>query len=528
MATNNGLSNQRDIWATRIGLILAMAGNAIGLGNFLRFPVQAAENGGGAFMVPYVIAFILLGIPLMWVEWAIGRYGGARGHGTTPPIFAMFWNNPIARVLGVFGLWIPFVVATYYIYIESWTLGYALTFLFGNIPSMELHTTSNPQEFMKPFNEFLSYYIGAGKEGAFFSPSLLAIVSFVITIIINIYILIKGISGGIEKFAKVALPSLFVIAVVLMIKVLTLKTPYGKASDGLEFLWKPNIEALSNPGVWIAAAGQIFFTLSLGFGAIITYASYIKYDSDITLSGLTSAALNETAEVVLGGSIAIPAAVAFFGISGAIAIAESGAFNLGFVSLPAIFSSIDGTILGVEIGRALGFLWFFLLFFAGITSSVAITQPVISFFSDEFGFSLVRSVFITMGMMILSVLSVIFVKNTLDEWDFWAGTIGVVLFGLIEVVMFTWVFGSEKAWEEINRSGIIAVPRIFYYILKYITPLFLTVVIVWWAVEYIPVIIKQASWNVWFARFYLVFIFVLLAFLAFKSHGRRGNHNNGT
>jgi len=117
---------KREHWATRIGLILAMAGNAVGLGNFLRFPVQAAENGGGAFMIPYIIAFLTVGIPLMWIEWAMGRYGGAYGHGTTPSIFNLIRPGKLSRLLGVFGLWIPLVVIIYYIYIESWTLGFAL------------------------------------------------------------------------------------------------------------------------------------------------------------------------------------------------------------------------------------------------------------------------------------------------------------------------------------------------------------------------------------------------------------------
>ena len=297
---------RRDLWATRSGLILAMAGNAIGLGNFLRFPVQAAENGGGAFMIPYIIAFIFLGIPLMWVEWAIGRYGGERGHGTTPSIFAIFWNSPISKILGVFGLWVPFVVTIYYIYIESWTLGYSLHFLLGQSPALPSGEITNAAEYVQPFSTFLSDYIGAG-GGDILKPSHMAYFAFAVTIIVNIYILIKGISRGIEIFAKFALPALFIMAIILLARVLTLETPEGTAIEGLNFLWKPDLSALTNPRVWIAAAGQIFFTLSLGFGAIITYASYVKPKEDITLSGLTSATLNETAEVVLGGSIAIPA-----------------------------------------------------------------------------------------------------------------------------------------------------------------------------------------------------------------------------
>jgi len=180
-------NDHREYWGTRVGLILAMAGSAIGLGNFLRFPVQAAENGGGAFMVPYVIAFVLLGIPLMWVEWAIGRYGGSRGHGTTPAVFNLFWNSPISKIIGVFGLWIPLVVVIYYIYIESWTLGYSIHFLLGSIPSLPSGSEISAQEYVKPFSNFLGHYIGAG-GGNFFSPSLMAYGAFGLTIIINLII----------------------------------------------------------------------------------------------------------------------------------------------------------------------------------------------------------------------------------------------------------------------------------------------------------------------------------------------------
>ena len=518
------MKHPRELWSTRIGLIFAMAGSAIGLGNFLRFPVQAAENGGGAFMVPYIIAFILLGIPLMWVEWALGRFGGRHGHGTAPAIFALIWNSPVARILGVFGLWIPFVVTIYYIYIESWTLGYSLHFLLGQSPSLPSESVAGASGYVKPFSNFLSTYIGSG-NGDILSPSLMAYIAFVITIIINVYILLRGITRGIEAFAKVALPMLFIIAAFLMYKVLTLETPEGSAIQGLNFLWTPDLAALRDPKVWISAAGQIFFTLSLGFGAIITYASYVKPDDDIALTGLTSASLNETAEVILGGSIAIPAAVAFFGISGAVAVAQSGAFSLGFISLPAIFASIEGTTLWIPNGQILGFLWFFLLFFAALTSSVSISQPLITFLQDEFGYSRKKSVFIMISILIMSVLLVVFVNQTLDEWDFWAGTIGVVLFGLIELIMFMWLFGGTNAWNEINRNGFIKVPRFFYYILRYVTPVFLIIIIGWWGYEYLPSKFEKAPWNVWLARFWLVGLFVLLSAMVFIADRRRKTTN---
>jgi len=508
---------KRESWRTRTGLILAMAGGAIGLGNFLRFPVQAAENGGGAFMVPYIIAFFLIGIPLMWTEWAIGRYGGARGHGTAPSIFSLFWKSPISRLIGVLGLWIPLIVAIYYIYIESWTLGYSIHFLLGTGPELA-SGANNSEEFLKPYSSFLGSYIGVG-DGNFFSPSVMAYCAFAATFLINLVILLRGISRGIEAFAKFALPALFIMAIILFARVLTLETPSGNAIEGLNFLWTPDFSSLLSPGVWVAAAGQIFFTLSLGFGSMIVYSSYLRENQEIALNGLTSATINETAEVVLGGSIAIPAAVAFFGIAGAVSIAKSGAFNLGFVSLPAIFSSMPA-------GQFLGFLWFFLLFFAGLTSSLFLIQTIVAFFEDDFGISRTKSVLVTMGIIFISVLMVVFVNQTIDEWDFWAGTIGIVIFGLLEVVMFMWVFGGERAWSEMNRNGKIRIPRFFYYVLRYITPLFMLVLILWWGVELLPEEFEKSSWTIWAARGYLVLLFLVLAVLVFIADKRRNNREN--
>ena len=124
-------NHEREVWESRFGLIMVMAGNAIGLGNFLRFPVQAASNGGGAFMIPYFIAFLLVGIPMMWVEWSIGRYGGKHGHGTMPGILNRLWRHPLAKYIGVLGIAAPVAFAIYYSYVQSWTLAYSFFSLPG-------------------------------------------------------------------------------------------------------------------------------------------------------------------------------------------------------------------------------------------------------------------------------------------------------------------------------------------------------------------------------------------------------------
>ena len=489
------MNPKREVWATKIGLILAMAGNAVGLGNFLRFPTQAAQNGGGAFMIPYILAMLVIAIPLMWTEWAMGRYGGAKGHGTTPAIFYLLWKHPLAKYLGIFGLFIPFVVLCYYIYIESWTLGYAFYSLFNLLPHPDPSLPKD--ELLKPFAEFLANYT---------KPSPVAYVFFLITVAFNAFILYRGISGGIEKFVKVAMPTLFLLAVVLMVKVILLETPNGSAVEGLNFLWEPDISQLSNPQVWLSAAGQVFFTLSLGFGAIVTYASYIRRNDDIVASGLSAASLNELAEVILGGSIAIPAAVAFFGVSNAKEIAESGAFNLAFVSLPAVFSNLT-------LGNIFGFFWFFLLFFAGATSSVAIAIPVIAFLEDELKLSRNVAVSITLALMFAVAHVPIFMPKALDEMDFWAGTFFVILFALVEVIVFFWIFNGKLAWREINRGGIFKAPRIFFYIIRYVTPLVLLTILIAWGFTVMPKKLAGGDVQVWTARIVMLVLFGLFAFM---------------
>jgi NSS family neurotransmitter:Na+ symporter len=460
----------RERWGTRVGLVLAMAGNAIGLGNFLRFPTQAAQNGGGTFMVPYFISLILMGLPLMWVEWTIGRRGGVYGHGSTPGMFERLWNSRISKYLGMFGVLIPLGVALYYTYVESWTLGFAWSTMTGKLAAVSNEVTATA---------FLKSYQGITAEGV--SSSIApAYIFFLITFALNWYICHRGIVKGIELLAKIGIPTLFVLAVVLLVRVLTLGTPdpaqpTWNVSHGLGFIWVPDLARLGDASVWLAAAGQVFFTLSLGFGMIHTYASYVAKDSDITLNGLATASTNELAEVVFGGTIAIPAAVVFFGTASTLAIAKGGSFNLGFTAMPLIFNQMIA-------GRFFGTLWFGLLYLAGLTSSVAIIQPVIAFVQDEFRLTRRKSVAIVMiGLFILTQPFIFFLKHGfLDQFDYWIGTLALVVFALIEVVIFAWIFGMDRGWEELHRGADITVPKIFFYITKYVTPLLLIVILSWW------------------------------------------------
>ncbi len=470
----------RDTWGSRLGVIMAVAGSAVGLGNFLRFPVQAAKNGGGAFMIPYFIALLLVGVPLMWVEWAIGRYGGGFEHSTAPGVFHSLWEkNRFIKYFGVIGIFGPMVIMIYYTYIESWTLAYSFFALVQKYSG--ILDQASMQAFLRGFQGL--------ERNAYFSSMAPAYIFFLITFIINMVVLHYGIRGGIERFCRIAIPTLFVFAVILAVRVLTLGVPDAAKPDwnvlnGLGYLWNPDFSFLKSAKVWLAATGQIFFTLSVGIGVILTYASYLKKGDDVALSGLTAVSMNELAEVVLGASIIIPAAFVFFGPVAISGIANSGAFNLGFVTMPLILGRMP-------MPEVFGFLWFALLFLAGVTSSVSLAQPAIAFLEDEFNISRKKSVMIFGAITFVLCNAAIFFlgKGVVDELDFWGGTFCLVLFATVEVILFGWIFGINKAWEEVHHGADMRLPGVYKYIIKYVTPIFLLVVLTaWFFQEWLPII----------------------------------------
>lgn len=473
----------RDSWGSRLGIIMAVAGSAIGLGNFLRFPAKVAANGGGAFMIPYFVSLFLLGIPLMWIEWTLGRYGGGFEHGTAPGIFHSIWQkNRFIKYFGVIGIFGPLVIFIYYTYIESWTLAYSFFALLGKYSKLTDQATM--QSFLRGFQglENNQYFHGLGPAYLF----------FLITFILNIWVIYYGIKGGIERLCKWAMPFLFIFGVVLLIRVATLGTPdltrpSWNIANGFGFLWNPDFSALKSAKVWLEAAGQIFFTLSVGIGVILTYASYLSKGDDVVLSGLTAASTNEVAEVILGGSIVIPAAFVFFGPQDIQAIARSGVFNLGFVTMPLVLNKLP-------LAQILGFFWFFLLFLAGITSSVSLAQPAVAFLEDEFDISRKKAVALFGIVAFVLCQAVIFFlgNSVVDELDFWGGTFFLVLFATIETIIFAWVFGMEKAWDEIHRGADMQVPKIYKFIIRYITPLFLFFILgMWFWQEWLPIILMK-------------------------------------
>jgi len=479
----------RERWGSRVGLILAMAGNAVGLGNFLRFPNQSVQNGRGAFMLAYFVSLLVLGIPLMWMEWGIGRRGGHFGHSSCPGMFQSLTRTRWVKYLGALGIVMPLLIVIYYVYIESWTLGYAVQAASGML---------DHQDPAQHFREYL-----AAPEGLFGVPELRGSAAsygfFLVTIAINLWVLSRGLSRGIELMAKIGMPLLVLCAVALVARVLSLPPHEGRSAiDGLAITWDPSgwralfddelaRSLFGTPGataIWLAAAGQIFFTLSVGSGAINTYASYLTRDDDIALTGIATVAANEFSEVVLGSTLAIPAAFVFLGMPG-VQEASQGSMGLAFVTMPAVFAQtpVLGGAPGATSVALLGTLWFGLLFLAGITSSLALSQPTMAFLQDTLGLSRRKAALALGALVFLFVQPVILVPGVLDEIDYWAGTFGLVVFATIEVVLFMWIFRPERAWRELHHGADVRIPRVFRFVMTWVTPAMLLAMLVMWSVD---------------------------------------------
>jgi SNF family Na+-dependent transporter len=516
---------------------MAVAGSAVGLGNFLRFPGNAAQNGGGAFMLPYFISLLILGIPLCWAEWTMGRYGGTRGFNSAPGVFTVIWRRPCAKYLGGLALLIPLVIYMYYVLIEAWCFGYALHYLSGDMqidqaaivaaeradapeataklgrvsrfylqaPQFKeeelLAQGKSPDEARAEakklresesdrrafaFNKFFAQLVGSEEHGVSMSGANgILLVSLVGVFVGNFVLIYRGVNKGIETFCRVAMPLMAMLAVIVLIRVLTLGTPDPAKPDqsvmaGLGFMWNPQPQKLLDPETWLAASGQIFFSLSVGFGIIINYASYVRENDDVVLSGLTSSSVNEFFEVCLGGLITLPAAFVFLGVA-ASGFAGSS-FDLGFKALPNVFAMMPA-------GRFFGFLWFFMLFVAAITSSVSMLQPVIAFLEE--GFDLKRHASATILGLIAALgcgFVVYFSKDlvALDTFDFWVGSVLIFILALVQAGLYGWVFGIESGDIEAHKGAHMRIPHFVQLMLKYVVPVYLLVIFALFCVQKLP------------------------------------------
>ena len=509
-------------WSTRIGVILAVTGSAVGLGNFLRFPGQAAQNGGGLFMIPYLVAFLIVGIPLAWSEWSLGRHGGTRGHNSAPGIFRGVLRKPKGAYVGMLGTVMPVLIYTYYVIVEALCLYYAWHYLTGTLMGFG--------DDVSAVGEFFAQSLGLTDHGALFAPGQGQFLGFVaLCFFINFFLIYRGLSRGIERFCAFAMPLLVVCAFIVLGRVLTLQplpdTPDQNLLAGLGFMWNPAQEdgsiwrTLSDVDIWLAATGQIFFSLSVGFGLILTYSSYLKKDDDVALSSLTSVSGNGFCEVVLGGMIALPAAFIFLGPVFLSDPDNIGTFSLGFVTLPNVFNQMPG-------GAFFGFLFFFLLFLAAVTSSLSMLQPSIALLEEGLGITRKPSVAILGFITLMGTLFIAYFSagaTALDTVDFWMANFFIFIFATLQTLVFGWVIGPKRGYEELSAGAEIRVPRAIMFVIRYISPLFLITVFVLWCKNSLPgrweAIMNPPPGEPPVVLMSLGFILIVITFFAFVIAG---------
>ncbi|MCK4342088.1 MAG: sodium-dependent transporter [Phycisphaerae bacterium] len=470
---------KKENWGSKLGVVLAVSGSAVGLGNFLRFPGQAVNNGGGAFMIPYIISFLVLGIPIAWCEWTMGRLGGRFGQNSAPGIMYAIWRRTPAKFLGAISLLIPIAIYMYYILLEAWCLDYCIFFVQGGFSELFAAVTENVSGHEKEVaavvsatKDHQSETWGTSSHGALFEGG--RTVWLVLTcFLVNFFIIYQGVVRGIEKFCKWAMPLLILCAIIILVRVLTLPN----ITTGLGFMWNPQWEKLLNPQVWLAASGQIFFSLSVGFGLILCYSSYLRKNDDVVLSALSASSTNEFCEVILAGLIVVPTAFLFLGAENA----KGGTFELGFVTVPAIMHYMP-------LGHWFGAMWFGLLFLAAVTSSLSMLQPAIAFLEDGFGLGRRASVGILGIVTALGAgLTMTFSRGSvaLDHTDFWCNLCMIIAASGL-VIIFGWVIGAKRGVKEMNRGADFHVPRFMAIMIRYITPAFLIIILGAWTYNNLP------------------------------------------
>jgi SNF family Na+-dependent transporter len=436
-------------------------------------------------MIPYLIALVLVGIPVAWAEWTMGRYGGQKGFHSAPGILGVVGRGRSTRYLGSIGVLIPLAVSFYYTYIEAWCLGYAWHYAVnGGVVDPVATLADQTQQSA----DFFAGFIGASANGVIAGGSFQTFIFWGVTFAINIWLVFRGISRGIERFVSWAMPIMAVCALIVLIRVLTLGTPDPALPDqnvvnGIGFMWNPNFERLGSAQTWLAAAGQIFFSLSVGFGVIINYASYMRRKADVALAGLTSVATNELFEVSFGGLITLTAAFIFLGLTGTTAAVAGGTFGLGFNTLPVVFAQMGA------LGPIIGAVWFFMLFLAAITSSISMYQPALAFFEESLGWNRQRATTLLVGVCLVGSFFVMYFSRDsifLGTLDDWVGTFLIFVLAMVQIICFSWIFGIGRGWRELHDGAQMQVPRVFRFVMQYVTPTYLLVVFVAFAFQNLP------------------------------------------
>ncbi|WP_277674106.1 sodium-dependent transporter [Piscibacillus halophilus] len=401
-------------WGTRLGFILAAVGSAVGLGNIWRFPATAYESGGGAFFIPYLIALLTAGIPLLILEFSLGH----KYRGSAPLTFSRLSKK--TEWLGWWAVFVSFVISTYYAAIIAWAIMYSY-FSFGQKWGADTET------FLNDFLGVTAEGVEPGKTGVFVPEVLIPLL---IVWAVVLFVLFKGVSKGIEVANRIFIPALVVIFLIIVLRAVTLEG----AAEGLTAFFSPDFSKIADPSVWVAAYGQIFFSLSIAFAIMITYSSYLDKKSDITGNAFIVGFGNSSFELLAG--IGVFAALGYLAgqLGEPVQEVVAGGVGLAFVIFPLIINEFPG------MNGLFGFLFFASLVLAGMSSLISIVETYVAGFSEKFNIS--RSKAVLFGGGLATLVSLLFATQGglffLDAADYFINQFGVAFIGLVEVVVVVW------------------------------------------------------------------------------------------
>ncbi|MBU5314892.1 sodium-dependent transporter [Clostridium bornimense] len=446
------MENEREQWGSKMGFILAAVGSAVGLGNIWRFPYLVYNNGGGAFLVPYFIAILTAAIPILILEYGMGH----KYRASTP--LALARGNRKWEWLGWWPTINAFFILAYYSMILSWAIKYlTLSFTKG--------WGADPNNYF--YNDFLRLSSSPFEFTAIIWPVLIGIAALWA---VNWFICYRGVKGGIEKLNKVLLPLLILIMIIIVVKGVTL----NGSTLGLNKLFTPDWSKVKDPSVWIAAYGQVFFSLSVGMGIMMTYSSYLPKKSDINNSAFMTGFANCGFEFLC--AIGVFSILGFMATSQGVPIEEvvSGGIGLAFIVFPKVFS-----IMGVW-GNILGVLFFMCLIFAGLTSSVSLVEAVTAPIIDKTGWN--RKKVVTWICILGFVASIAFATNAglylLDIIDNFINNYGIVVVGLLEAFVIGWIIKPAAIRNHTNSVSYFRIGKWWDITIKYITPVVLAFMLV--------------------------------------------------
>ncbi|MEF9985782.1 MAG: sodium-dependent transporter [Bacteroidales bacterium] len=440
----------RDNFGSRFGVLVAMAGSAVGLGNLWRFPYLVGTNGGAAFIIIYLVFVFLLCIPIMYAEFIIGRRSEANAFGA----FRVLAPGSKWSVIGLLGVFAAISILAFYSVVGGWTIDYiakAFMFKFDITNTTELETM---------FSNSVS---------STFEPILYMSIFLILTGLI----VIAGVKQGIEKYTKLMMPLLFFLVIIIAVRSVTLPN----SMEGLSFLFKPDFSKVT-ASTFLDALGQAFFSLSLGCGCILTYGSYVKKDENIVKTSVYTSVADTLFAIIAG--LAIMPAVFSFGIS------PSEGPGLVFVTLPLVFAQIP-------MGGLLAILFFFILFFAAITSSISLLEVIVAYMIEELKIKRIPSVIISLIFIFFLSSLCSLSQGTLADvkilgvtfFDFFDGLSANVLMpvgGFLTVVFVGWRLGKANFKDEITSKGYVRLQEWFvnftYFTIKYIAPIVISVILV--------------------------------------------------